>query len=68
MPIFLHDEIIGVVGIFGCEKEVRDIANLLRVYVSQHFAQYQMIQRQKMETEVRTQLLRSLILGDEKQM
>lgn len=64
----MHDEIIGVVGIFGCEKEVRDIANLLRVYVSQHFAQYQMIQRQKMETEVRTQLLRSLILGDEKQM
>ena len=67
MPIFLDDEIIGVVGIFGCEKEVQNTANLLCVYVSQHFAQYQMAQRQKMETEVRTQLLRSLILGDEKQ-
>ena len=32
MPIFLNDEIIGVVGIFGCEEEVQSIANLLRVW------------------------------------
>ena len=42
MPIFLNDEIIGVVGIFGCEEEVQSIANLLRVYVTQNFSQIQM--------------------------
>lgn len=40
MPIFLNDEIIGVVGIFGCEEEVQSIANLLRVYVTQSFPSF----------------------------
>ena len=34
MPIYLEDEMIGVVGMFGDEAEVRDTANLLCVYVS----------------------------------
>ena len=38
MPIFLDDEIIGVVGIFGCEEQMLNVANLLSVYVAQHFA------------------------------
>ena len=67
MPIYLDDEMIGVVGMFGDEAEVRDTANLLCVYVSQQFAQYEMVQKQKMESEIGTQLLRSLILGDETQ-
>lgn len=67
MPIYLDDEMIGVVGMFGDEAEVRDTANLLCVYVSQQFAQFQMAQKQKMESEIGTQLLRSLLLGDETQ-
>ena len=47
MPIYLEDEMIGVVGMFGDEAEVRDTANLLCVYVSQQFAQFQLAQKQK---------------------
>ena len=61
MPIFLNDEIIGVVGIFGCEEEVQSIANLLRVYVTQSFSQFQMTQKQNLEAELRKQLLRLLL-------
>ena len=63
MPIFLNDEIIGVVGIFGCEEEVQSIANLLRVYVTQSFSQLQMTQKQNLEAE----LLRLLLFGGESQ-
>ena len=34
MPIFLKDELIGVVGIFGCEEQMLNVANLLKVYVT----------------------------------
>lgn len=67
MPIFLNDEIIGVVGIFGCEEEVQSIANLLRVYVTQSFSQFQMTQKQNLEAELRKQLLRLLLFGGESQ-
>lgn len=67
MPIFLNDEIIGVVGIFGCEEEVQSIANLLRVYVTQSFSQFQMTQKQNLEAELRNQLLRLLLFGGESQ-
>lgn len=67
MPIFLNDEIIGVVGIFGCEEEVQSIANLLRVYVTQSFSQFQMTQKQNLEAELRNQLLRLLLFGWESQ-
>lgn len=67
MPIFLNDEIIGVVGIFGCEEEVQSIANLLRVYVTQSFSQLQMTQKQNLEVELRNQLLRLLLFGGESQ-
>lgn len=68
MPIFQHDSLIGVVGIFGTEREVQDTAKLLGVYVSQHFAQYVFAQKQTMESELRTQLLRLLLLGDTAQI
>lgn len=67
MPIFLNDEIIGVVGIFGCEEEVQSIANLLRVYATQSFSQLQMTQKQNLEAELRNQLLRLLLFGGESQ-
>ena len=67
MPTFLNDEIIGVVGIFGCEEEVQSIANLLRVYVTQSFSQFQMTQKQNLEAELRNQLLRLLLFGGESQ-
>lgn len=67
MPIFLNDEIIGVVGIFGCEEEVQSIANLLRVYVTKSFSQLQMTQKQNLEAELRNQLLRLLLFGGESQ-
>ena len=67
MPIFLNDEIIGVVGIFGCEEEVQSIANLLRVYVTQNFSQLQMTQKQNLEAELRNQLLRLLLFGGKSQ-
>lgn len=67
MPIFLNDEIIGVVGIFGCEEEVQSIANLLRVYVTQSFSQLQMPQKQNLEAELRNQLLRLLLFGGKSQ-
>lgn len=67
MPIFLNDEIIGVVGIFGCEEEVQSIANLLRVYVTQSFSHLQMTQKQNLEAELRNQLLRLLLFGGESQ-
>ena len=67
MPIFLNEEIIGVVGIFGCEEEVQSIANLLRVYVTQSFSQLQMTQKQNLEAELRNQLLRLLLFGGKSQ-
>lgn len=68
MPIFLKDQMIGVVGIFGDGDEVRDVANLLRVYVTQHFAQQELARKQNLESEIRTQLLRLLMLGDSSQI
>lgn len=68
MPIFLKQELIGVVGIFGCEEQMLNVANLLRVYVTQHFSQQALAQKQKLETEVRHQLLRLLLLGDNSQV
>ena len=68
MPIFLKDELIGVVGIFGCEEQMLNVANLLKVYVTQHFAQQAMAQKQNVESEVRNRLLSLLLLGDTGQM
>lgn len=68
MPIILDKEVVGVVGIFGDEEVVKDIANLLAVYVAQFFEQQAFMEQQKMESEVRTQILRFLMLGNENQM
>ena len=67
MPIFLDGDLVGVVGIFGEEEEVRGIANLLRVYVTQYFRQQEYTKREKLETELRGRLLKLLIYGDDSQ-
>ncbi len=64
MPIFQKDTLIGVVGISGHETEVKDVAKLLGVYVCQYFAQYDQVQKQTVESEIRMQLLRLFLLGD----
>lgn len=64
MPIFRQGRVVGVVGIYGPEEEVQDAANLLRVYVTQCFAQQAMARRQVMEGELRSQLLDLYLLGD----
>ena len=68
MPIFLDDEIIGVVGIFGCEEQMLNVANLLSVYVAQHFAQQAMARKQTVESELRNRLLHLLLSGDRSQI
>lgn len=67
MPIFLEGDLIGVVGIFGEEDEVRDIANLLKVYVTQFFRQQEWMQKEKLEAELRTRILKLLLYGDDGQ-
>ncbi len=39
LPIIDQGKLIGVVGLFGKETEIREAANLLRVYVTQFFRQ-----------------------------
>lgn len=46
---------------------MQSIANLLRVYVTQSFSQFQMTQKQNLEAELRNQLLRLLLFGGESQ-
>lgn len=65
MPIITDGKMVGVVGVFGKPEEVMEIANLLKVYVSQYFQQKFHMRRQRMETEVRTQLLDLLLTGKE---
>ncbi len=65
MPIVTDGRLVGVVGVFGRPEEVMETANLLKVYVSQYFQQKFHMRRQRMETEVRTQLLDLLLTGKE---
>lgn len=65
MPIITDGRMVGVVGVFGKPEEVTEIANLLKVYVTQYFQQKFQMRRQRMETEVRTQLLDLLLTGRE---
>ncbi len=62
LPIVLDGKLFGVVGIYGDPDEVKDAANLLRVYVRQYFAQAALNRKEHMESELRLQLLRLLVL------
>lgn len=37
MPLVCNDEVIGVIGIYGVPSDVRDLAQLLKVYASKYF-------------------------------
>ncbi len=62
LPIVLNEKLFGVVGIYGNPDEVKDAANLLCIYVRQYFAQMALNRKENMETELRTQLLKLLLL------
>lgn len=65
LPIWNGDRMEGVIGIFGNPEEVEDIANLLRVYVTQYFKTRTSARRERLETEVRQQILLRLLSGEE---
>ena len=64
LPIVLNEKLFGVVGIYGNPDEVgvKDAANLLCIYVRQYFAQMALNRKENMEAELRTQLLKLLVL------
>ncbi len=62
LPIVLDDKLFGVVGIYGNPDEVKDAANLLCIYVRQYFAQMALNRKEHMENELRSQLLKLLVL------
>lgn len=63
LPILDQDQIIGVVGLYGREEEIRDAANLLRVYVTQFFHQQTRYQERAYRREACRQLLQLLLAG-----
>lgn len=62
LPIILDGKLFGVVGIYGNPEEVKDAANLLCIYVRQYFAQMALNRKEHMENELRSQLLKILVL------
>lgn len=63
LPIVLEGSLFGVVGIYGDPDEVQDMANLLCVYVRQHFENAAILRREHLQSELRTQLLKMIIYG-----
>lgn len=66
MPIIVKNEVVGVVGVFGNPDESRDIANLLKVYTEMYIRQLTYFNKQEIEDEIRTELLKFLIYGEMK--
>ena len=64
MPIIVKNEVVGVVGVFGNPDESRDIANLLKVYTEMYIRQLTYFNKQEIEDEIRTELLKFLIYGE----
>ena len=63
LPILDNGQVIGVVGLYGEEKEIRDAANLLGVYVTQFFRQQRQYREKKSRQKNRTRLLQMLLSG-----
>ena len=66
MPIIADHKILGVVGIYGNPDDVKDVANVLRVYVALYFKQIAMQKEEQVEEKIRTELLKSLVYGKSK--
>ena len=60
MPIVVKNETIGVVGVFGNPDEIRDVANLLKIYVELYFKQLSKEDKVEIEDEIRTKLLKHI--------
>lgn len=63
LPILDNGRVIGVVGLYGEEREIRDAANLLRVYVTQFFRQQRQVREKKFRQKNRSRLLQALLSG-----
>ncbi|MCH3951297.1 MAG: helix-turn-helix domain-containing protein [Acidaminococcus sp.] len=63
LPICENGKIIGVIGMYGAERETADAANLLRVYVTQFLQQHTKYREEAFENELRNQLLNLYLLG-----
>ena len=63
LPILDNGRVIGVVGLYGEEREIRDAANLLRVYVTQFFRQQRKYREKKFRQNNRSRLLQALLSG-----
>lgn len=63
LPILDQGRLIGVVGLYGKEQEIRDAANLLRVYVTQFFRQQSSFREKTYRRELSRRLLQLLLTG-----
>lgn len=63
LPIVDQGKLIGVVGLYGKEQEIRDAANLLRVYVTQFFRQQSRFREKTYHRELSRRLLQLLLAG-----
>ncbi len=63
LPILDNGQVIGVVGLYGAEREIRDAANLLVVYVTQFFRQQRQYREKKFRQNNRSRLLQLLVSG-----
>lgn len=61
LPIIDQGKLIGVVGLFGKETEIREAANLLRVYVNQFFRQQSWFREKTYRRELSRRLLQLLL-------
>lgn len=63
MPIFYNEAIIGVVGVFGNPDEIEELANLIKVYVTQLIKQDFLSRQEIFNKENNAHILRLLIKG-----
>jgi carbohydrate diacid regulator len=63
LPIILDGRLVGVVGIYGEPDSVKDVANLLCVYVKQYFTAVALASAEHTRNSLRTDLLRMLMHG-----
>ena len=59
-PLFCQGEMIGVIGIFGRQTDVMELANLLRIYAEKYFELETVMNRRLADTELKGRLFRLL--------
>lgn len=66
LPVYDEDKLVGVVGIYGMPEEISDLANLLKVYVTQFMRQELFVKKQLYQKELYAQIVRLLFGGGQK--